>query len=208
MSTKINSNCAKCRRAGEKLMLKGEKCMGPSCPFAKRSYPPGMHGPKQRRPKISNYGKQLLEKQKVKRMYGMMEKQFSTYIDKASEKIGDTSKHFIILLESRLDNTVFRAGFCKSRFTARQMVTHGLMTVNGKKVDVPSFQVKVGDIISIKEASVKKPIFEGLGERLTNSEFPSWISVDVKNLSAKVLNIPTLENPNYNAKSIIEFYSR
>ena len=208
MSTKVNSKCAKCRRAGEKLMLKGEKCLGPKCPFGKRNYAPGVHGPSNKHSKLSGYGKQLKEKQKVKRMYGLMERQFSNYVEEASRKVGDTSKWLIQYLESRLDNTVFRAGLAKARLSARQLVSHGLVTVNGRKVDVPSFRVKPGMVISIKEGSKKKKVMENVSERLAKAEFPSWISVDAKALSAKVLNAPTLENPNYNAQSIIEFYSR
>lgn len=208
MSVKVNSKCAKCRRAGEKLMLKGDKCLGPKCPFAKRSYAPGVHGPNARHSKLSGYGRQLKEKQKVKRMYGLMEKQFSNYVEEASRKVGDTSKYLISYLESRLDNSVFRAGFAKARLSARQMVSHGLIAVNGRRVDVPSFRVKPGMVISIKEGAEAKKIFEGVGEKMSKAEFPSWLSVDAKALNAKVLNTPTLENPNFNAQSIIEFYSR
>lgn len=208
MSEKINSKCAKCRRAGEKLMLKGEKCVGPKCPFAKRSYAPGAHGPDRKRSKLSGYGKQLLEKQKVKRMYGLIERQFSNIVSDAVGKVGDTSKILVGLLESRLDNVVFRAGLAKSRISARQLVSHGLVTVNGKKIDVPSYRVKTGSTVAIKESAGKKKGMEGLSERLAKAEFPAWIGVDPQALSAKVLNAPTLDNPNFNAQAIIEFYSR
>lgn len=208
MSVKINSKCVKCRRAGEKLMLKGEKCLGPKCPFNKRNYAPGMHGPDKKHAKISGYGKQLKEKQKVKRMYGLVERQFENYVEEASRKVGDTSKFLIGYLESRLDNTVFRAGLAKSRLAARQLVSHGLITVNDRKVDIPSFRVKPGSVISVKKEYKNKKVFEGLEERLSKAEFPSWLGVDAKDMSAKVLNQPVLETPNYNAQSIIEFYSR
>lgn len=209
MSEKLNSKCAKCRAAGEKLMLKGEKCIGSKCPFAKRSYPPGDHGPdKKRRGKISGYGRQLMEKQKVKRMYGLMEKQFSAVVAEAESRTGDTGKILVSILESRLDNIVYRAGFARSRMSARQMVTHGLVTVDGKKLDVPSARIKVGAIISIKESAKKKKGLEGLSERLAKVELPSWLSVDANALSIKVLNTPALENPNFNVPAIIEFYSR
>jgi small subunit ribosomal protein S4 len=208
MSEKINSKCAQCRRAGEKLMLKGDKCLGPKCPFAKRSYAPGMHGPNQRRAKISGYGKQLKEKQKVKRAYGLIERQFSGLVQEASKKVGDTSKILVNLLESRLDNVVYRAALAKNRMSARQIVSHGLITVNGRKVDVPSYRVKPGQVVAIKASAKSKKIFENLGERLAKAELPSWISVDPADFSAKVLNAPVLDNPNFSAQSIIEFYSR
>jgi small subunit ribosomal protein S4 len=208
MSQKVNSKCAQCRRAGEKLMLKGDKCVGPKCPFVKRSYPPGMHGPDKKRVKISGYGKQLKEKQKIKRIYGMLERQFSNLVAEASLKEGDTSKILTSYLESRLDNAVFRAGFAKSRLSARQLVSHGLITVNGRRVDVPSFRAKPGMVIAVKENKKKKRIMENLSERIAKAELPSWVSVNPEALSAKILNEPVLENPNFNAQSIIEYYSR
>lgn len=189
-------------------MLKGEKCLSPKCPMNKRNYPPGMHGPNQKRTKMSGYGRQLKEKQKVKRVYGLIERQFANYVAEASNKVGDTSKLLIACLESRLDNVVFRAGFAKSRLTARQLVTHGHFTVNGRKVDIPSYRVKSGDVVAIKELAKNKKGMQGLEERLAKAEYPSWISTDAKTLSAKVLNAPVLENPNFNPASIIEFYSR
>lgn len=208
MSLKINSRCAQCRRAGEKLMLKGEKCLGPKCPFVKRSYPPGMHGPDQRRAKLSGYGKQLKEKQKVKRAYGLIERQFANLVEEAQNKVGDTSKILVNLLESRLDNVVYRAAFGKNRMNARQLVSHGLITVNGKKVDIPSFRVKAGMVVAIKPEAKSKKAFENFTERLTKADYPSWISVDPVAFSARILNAPALENPNFSAQSIIEFYSR
>lgn len=209
MSVKVNSKCAQCRTAGEKLMLKGEKCLGPKCPFSRRNYPPGMHGPNKKRvKKLSGYGKQLKEKQKVKRIYGILERQFRTLVEEAGRKVGDTSKILINLLESRLDNTVYRASFAKSRLGARQLVSHGFITVNGRKVDVPSFRIKPGMVVTIKEAAKSKKGLENLAENLTKAEIPSWISVDAKSLSFKVLNPPSLDNPNFNTQSIIEFYSR
>ena len=208
MSLKINSKCVKCRRAGEKLMLKGEKCIGPKCPFAKRNYPPGMHGPGKKHVKISGYGKQLKEKQKVKRIYGLVERQFANYVAEAARKVGDTSKYLIGVLEARLANVVFRAALAKSRLAARQLVSHGLISVNDRKVDIPSYQVKPGSVVAIKKEARNKKVFENLEERLTKAEFPSWVIVDAKTASAKILNAPVLENPNYNAQSIIEYYSR
>ncbi len=208
MSKKINTNCAKCRRAGVKLMLKGEKCLGPKCPFAKRSYAPGQHGPDSRRSKLSGYGAQLKEKQKAKRIYGLIERQFANYVEKASKKTGDTSKILLSMLESRLDNVVYRMGLGKSRLGARQIVSHGLVRVNDKKVDVPSYNVKISDVVSLGTKGKGKKGFENIGEKLSKTEAPAWLSINSKDVSAKVLNAPQVDDAGFNAKSIIEFYSR
>jgi small subunit ribosomal protein S4 len=208
MSKKINSNCAKCRRAGVKLILKGEKCLGPKCPFAKRSYAPGQHGPDARRAKLSGYGTQLKEKQKAKRIYGLIERQFSNYVTKSSAKTGDTSKILLAALESRLDNVVYRMGLGKSRLGARQIVSHGLVTVNGKKLDIPSYSVRVGEVVGLSTKGKAKKGFENIAERLSKIDAPSWLSVDSKDVSAKVLNVPQVDDAGFNAKLVIEFYSR
>ncbi len=207
-SKKIAITCAVCRRAGEKLFLKGEKCSGPKCPLIKRKYPPGQHGPTYRGGKLSGYGKQLREKQKVKKMYGILERQFSNYVAEASKKTGDTSKFLVSYLESRLDNVIFRAGFAVSRAYARQLVRHGLITVNGRKVDIPSYRVKVGEMIAIADAAKKKIGFAALPDRLVKAAPPGWLGLNPAEAQVKVLNAPTLETSNFNAKSIIEFYSR
>jgi len=208
MSQKLNSHCAQCRRAGIKLMLKGEKCAGPKCPLTKRNYPPGQHGPQIRRARLSGFGKQLREKQKARQSYGITEKQFSRYVAKATNMAGDSSENLVALLESRLDNVVFRAGFRQSRLSARQIITHGHVTVNGKKVDIPSYVVKVGEVIGIREKSLKSRAFENLSENLSKAEAPEWLNVDAKKNEAKVLNTPSLDNANFDTKVIIEFYSR
>jgi len=205
---KITTACSHCRRIGDKLFLKGEKCMTAKCPFAKRSYAPGQHGPTQKHVKVSGYGKQLREKQKVKYMYGILEKQFSNYVTEASSKPGDTSKYLLTYLESRLDNAVFRAGIAKSRSAARQYVVHGLIAVDGEKVDRPSFRVKVGNVIGISEKGKKRKTFTDLSEKLVKVETPSWLALDTKANTAKVLNTPAPQEVNFNAKAIIEFYSR
>lgn len=189
-------------------MLKGEKCLGPKCPLTKRNYPPGMHGPNQKRTKTSGYGKQLREKQKAKRLYGLMERQFANYVAEASRKVGDTAKFLVQYLEARLDNAVYRAGFAKSRLAARQLVGHGLIAVNGRRVDIPSFRVKVGDVIAVKETAKNKKIFQGLAERLAKIEPPAWLGLTAGDLSVKVLNPPAADEPGFDAKMIIEFYSR
>lgn len=205
----ITTACSQCRRAGEKLFLKGDKCSSPKCPILKRNFPPGQHGPTARKGgKMSGYGKQLREKQKVKKMYGLMEKQFSNYVAEAARKPGDTSKYLLMYLESRLDNAVYRAGFTKSRAGARQMVRHGSVSINDKKIDIPSYRVKVGEVISLSSKAKNKKGFEGLSEKLSKIEAPSWLGVDAKEVKAKILNTPTVADTNFNAKSIIEFYTR
>lgn len=208
MSKKINTNCAKCRRAGVKLMLKGEKCLGPKCAFAKRSYAPGQHGPDSKRAKLSSYGAQLKEKQKAKRIYGLIERQFSNYVTKSSAKTGDTSKILLAMLESRLDNVVYRMGLGKSRLDARQIVGHGLVTVNGKKLDIASYNVKVGEVVGLSTKGKGKKAFEKIAEKLAKTEAPVWLGIDSKDISAKVLNVPHVDDAGFNTKAIIEFYSR
>lgn len=191
-----------CRSYGEKL------CDSPKCPITKRSYPAGQHGPDQKRKKLSGFGKQLREKQKVKRIYGILERQFANYVAEASKKSGDTSKFLLNYLEARLDNVVYRTGLAPSRAAARQLVNHGHVLVGGKKVDIPSYRVKVGETIELNETSKKSKLFEKSAETISKKEMPAWLNVDAKKLSAKILNSPTIENPNFDAKSIIGFYSR
>lgn len=191
-----------CRKFGEKL------CDSPKCPVSRRSYPPGQHGPNQRHTKTSSYGKQLREKQKVKRIYGLMERQFANYVTEAANKTGDTSKFLLTYLESRLDNVVYRLGLAVSRASARQLISHGHILVNGKKVDIPSYRVRVGEKISLNAKSAVSKLFENIGERISKREFPAWLAVDAKGLSAKILNTPTLATPNFDANIIVGFYSR
>lgn len=191
-----------CRKFGEKL------CDSPKCPVTKRSYPPGQHGPNQKHVKVTGYGKQLREKQKVKRIYGLLERQFANYVAEASKKTGDTSKFLLTYLEARLDNVVYRMGLGLSRNAARQMVGHGHILVNGKKVNIPSYRVRVGEKISVNPKSAASKLFEGATDRISKKDFPSWLAVDAKDLSAKILNTPTMENPNFDANIIVGFYSR
>lgn len=191
-----------CRRFGEKL------CDSPKCPVVKRNYPSGQHGQSQKRAKVSGYGKQLKEKQKAKWMYGLMERQFRKYVEEAARKTGDTGKFLLTYLESRLDNVIYRCGLAPSRAAARQMVSHGHITVNGKKVNIPSYRVRVGEVIAVKEGKKNKKLFENKAQTLQKVEPPAWLALDANNLSAKVLNVPGNSNPNFNPKVIIEFYSR
>lgn len=193
--------CKKCRREGEKLMLKGERCTSPKCAMIKRPYAPGQHG-QSFRGKISEYGKQLREKQKARRIYGIGEKQFANYAEKADKLAGNTAENLLSLLESRLDNSLYRLGFAPSRSAARQLVSHGLFKVNDQKISIPSFLVKPKDTIyPIKKESFKE---------VNPINLPSWISFDQKKLLGTVNHTPTREeiDTTVNESLIIEFYSR
>ena len=207
MDSKMKKQCAQCRRAGTKLFLKGEKCHGSKCALVKRNYPAGQHGLNRRRAKKSVYGRQLAEKQRAKEVYGLRERKFVNYMKEAARKQGDTGEFLVSFLESRLDNVSFRMGLAESRAQARQIVGHGHIKVNGKKVDIPSFRVKIGDVIELRKRSAKKPMFEKSSERMAKIEPVSWLSVDSKKISAKILNRASLETPPFDIKSIIEFYA-
>jgi len=207
-----NNKCKICRRLGVKLFLKGDRCFSPKCALVRRSYPPGEKG-KRRRRRISEYGKELQEKQKLKVWYHLREKQFRNYIKEVLDKRGqveDAGALLIRKLESRLDNIVFRMGFVPSRKQARQLVSHGHFLVNGKKVDFPSYEVKKGDIIGLNSRSQKRAIFENLPTILKNYTPPSWLKIDAKKLEGKVLGEPSLEEvaPPAEISAIFEFYSR
>ncbi|MEI6288681.1 MAG: 30S ribosomal protein S4 [bacterium] len=201
--------CKKCRRAGEKLFLKGEKCEGAKCVFIKRNFAPGVHGTK-KMSRPTNYGKQLLEKQKTKRMYGLRETQFRNYFESAFKKIGNTAELLFQNLERRLDNTVYRLGFADSRVQARQMVNHGHFTINGRKMDIPSYQVKVGDIISVKEKYAKSKAYANRIETLKKKSQVSWLNFNTTDMKAKVTALPKLGDVSVNVdwRTIIEFYSK
>jgi small subunit ribosomal protein S4 len=198
--------CKICRREGVSL------CGRDNCALKKRAYPPGAHGPKQarRRPRLSSYGIQLREKQKAKRLYNIVEKQFRRYFDEAARKKGDTSEVLVQLLESRLDNVVYRLGFAKTRRQARQIVSHGLVVVNEKRVDIPSFRVSVGDIIGIKESKKEKGVIKENSEGLAKVETPKWLSLDAAVMSGKVTSVPEGEDLRqvFDPTLIVEFYSR
>ena len=193
--------CKKCRREGEKLMLKGERCLSPKCAMVKRPYAPGQHG-QSFHGKVSEYGKQLREKQKARRIYGIGEQQFANYAEKADKLEGNTAENLLTLLESRLDNTLFRLGFAPSRSAARQIVAHGRFAVNDKKVSIPSFLVKPGDKIN----PVKKEAFKEMSGQNT----ATWVTLDQKSLIGTVNHIPSREeiDTTVNESLIIEFYSR
>ncbi len=194
-----------CRREGVKLFLKGEKCYTTKCPMTRRPYAPGQHGPN-RRARLSDFGKQLREKQKAKRMYGLTEKQFVKYVTVAGNKEGNTEDVLRGLLETRLDNVVYRLGWATSRFESRQRVSHAHIRVNGIKVNIPSYKVKVGDVITIKNPKA----FANVAEKVKKHDTPSWLTMDPSKMEGKVTNLPTKEDldTNFDTKRIIEFYSR
>lgn len=202
------SVCRICRREGEKLYLKGERCYTDKCAIERRPYPPGEHG--QGRNKLSEYGLQLREKQKIRRIYGIMEKQFRRYFRAAEKMAGVTGENFLQLLERRLDNVVFRLGFATSRNEARQFVLHGHILVNGRKVNIPSYQVDEGDIISVKDSSRKSKRFKEIFEFNSEVTPPKWLSVDFDKAEGKVLSLPDREDIDYSVKEhlIVEYYSR
>ena len=200
------ANCRLCRREGQKLFLKGERCYSEKCALEKRNFPPGQHG--QGRKKISEYGLQLREKQKAKRFYGVQETQFRNLFDKATRKSGKAGENLLIMLETRLDNVVFRLGFASSRKEARQLVVHGHFTVNGKKATIPSMAVKAGDVIAVKEKSSNSPKFKEIKDMTIT--VPAWMSVDVSKLEGQVLSIPTREQIDTPIAEhlIVELYSK
>ena len=206
MSRYTDANCKLCRREGQKLFLKGERCYSSKCALERRNYAPGQHG--QARKKMSDYGIQFREKQKAKRFYGMQETQFRNLYEKAAKKAGKTGENLLVLLETRLDNVVFRLGFASSRKEARQLVTHGHFTVNGKKADIPSMELKAGDVIRVKEKSQSSPKFKEVKEM--SITVPSWMSVEVEKLEGKIVTLPTradIDTP-VAEHLIVELYSK
>ncbi len=208
MSRYTGPVCRVCRREGEKLFLKGSRCTGAKCALDKKAYPPGVHG--QRRQKISNYGVQLREKQKAKRTYCLPEKQFRNYFKKAERQPGMTGENLLILLERRFDNVVYRLGFSSSRAEARQLVKHGHFLVSGKKVDIPSFLVKEGHKISVREKSRNMLPLKRAVEGYSSKKELGWIDVDHQKLDAVVQALPTREDigGNINEQLIVELYSK
>ena len=200
--------CRLCRREGMKLYLKGDRCYSPKCAIDRRGYAPGQHG--QMRRKASEYGIQLREKQKARRIYGILEKKFSNYFDKAARQKGVTGENLLRLLETRLDNVVFRMGFAGSRSQARQIVNFGHVEVNGKKVSFPSFEVKPKDVVAIRERSRSLPMFKEMAEAGEVKASPNWISADIANLSGQVLTWPQREDIDIPIQEhlIVELYSK
>ena len=209
MGINLDSKCKQCRRAGEKLFLKGERCYTAKCAMVKRNYPPGVHGNKNRR-RLSDYGLQLAEKQKAKKFYGLLEKQFHLTFEKASRKAGDTGKNFLSTLEMRLDNVIYRTGWASSRSAARQLVNHGHFTVNGRKTDIPSFSVKPGQVIALRPKSQKSFYFKNRAEKMLKIDRPGWLNFTADDASVKILHEPQETDlpQNINTQVIIEYYSK
>jgi small subunit ribosomal protein S4 len=206
MARYTDASCRLCRRENQKLFLKGERCYSPKCAVEKRNYAPGQHG--QGRKKVSEYGLQLREKQKAKRFYGILETQFRNYFEKAEKKKGITGENLLVMLETRLDNAVFRMGFASSRKEARQLVRHGHFTVNGAKQNIPSFAVQAGDSIKVKEKSASSPKFREIKDM--SISVPAWITVDVEKLEGKVVAMPRREDIDTPIAEhlIVELYSK
>jgi len=201
--------CRQCRREGQKLFLKGDRCYSDKCSVQRKPYVPGAHG-QGRRAKTTEYGLQLREKQQAKRMYGLLETQFHNYFKKADRQSGITGDNLLILLERRLDNIVYRMGFASSRKEARQLVNHGHFTVNSRKVNIPSMLLKIGDIVQVKESSRKSHKFEALQDAAAYKTPPEWLSLDAGNMAGTVLAYPLREqiDSTINEQLIVELYSR
>ena len=200
--------CRICRREGDKLFLKGDRCYTDKCAIARRSYAPGQHG--QGRKKMSEYGTQLREKQKAKRYYGLLENQFYHYFELATKMAGKTGENLLKVLESRLDNVVYRAGFAMSRPEARQLVSHGHFTVNGKPVNIPSYMVKAGDVVAIVEKSMSSDKIKGVLEANASRPALNWLSVDKNKAQATVVNLPERGEIDLQVEEqlIVELYSK
>jgi len=200
--------CRVCRREGEKLFLKGDRCYTDKCGIERRRYAPGLHG--QNRKKLSDYGLQLREKQKVKQTYGVLERQFKKYFYIADKMKGITGSNLLQLLERRLDNVVYRLGFTSNRRQARQLVTHGHFTVNGRSVTIPSYLVRAGDFVSPRESSKKLMIIQECIAKVEHRGFPSWVEMDMNNLRGKILHLPSREEIALPVQEqlIVELYSK
>ena len=203
-----DEQCRRCRREGQKLFLKGERCYTDKCSISRRNYAPGQHG--QKRAKLSEYGTQLREKQKTKAYYGVGEKQFRKYFEMASNKKGVTGENLLQILESRLDNVVYRLGFGTSRAQARQFVNHAQFEVNGKKVSIPSYLVKAGDIIKVRESKKDKTVVKENAEINASRPVPAWLERDAKTLSGKVVRLASREDVDIPVEEhlIVELYSK
>ncbi|MBM4122137.1 MAG: 30S ribosomal protein S4 [Nitrospira sp.] len=200
--------CRLCRREGEKLFLKGSRCMTEKCAIERRSYPPGQHG--QGRQRVSEYSAQLREKQKLRRIYGLQEQQFRGVFGRAERKTGITGEHLLKLLECRLDNVVYRLGFAASRKEARQVVNHGHILLNGRKTDVPSYTVKAGDVIEIRQRSREIPSIQSALEAVDGRGIPNWLELDRAAFKGTVRGLPTREEITLpvNEQLVVELYSR
>jgi small subunit ribosomal protein S4 len=202
------SVCRLCRREGLKLFLKGDRCYTPKCAIERKAYAPGQHG--QGRKKVSEYGLQLREKQKARRIYGILESQFRRYFEKAERQTGVTGENLLRLLERRLDNVIYRLGLGSSRSEARQLVRHGHFMVNGRKVNIPSYLIRVGDVITIRDKSKESPKIKELMERSGDRTPPSWLELETEQARARVVDYPTRDQIDATVQEhlIVELYSR
>lgn len=215
MAKYLGPVCKLCRREGEKLFLKGERCFTPKCAFERRSFAPGQHGKSGGRSRSatgreSDFARQLRAKQKARRVYGTMERQFRRYYEAASQRRGLTGLNLLQILESRLDNVIFRLGFATSRAQARLLVTHGHFTVNGRRTDVPSMLLDSGDVVQVRDGSRDATYFKEIGDVADKRNFPAWLTRDLKNLTGAVQRLPERAeiDGNLNEQLIVEFYSR
>ncbi len=212
MARYTDSVCKLCRREGQKLFLKGERCLTPKCAMERRAFPPGMHGKKQTfRRKTSDYGLQLREKQKARRIYGVLERQFRRYFEEANRATGMTGVNLLAMLERRLDNVVYRLGLADSRAQARQLVRPGPLEVDGRKTDIPSFQVAIGDVITVRTSARSKTYFKERAQFMqSSSSVPNWLRMSVVDMKGEVLGTPAREDIEIplNEQLIVEYYSR
>lgn len=208
MAKYTGSVCRLCRREGLKLYLKGDRCFTPKCAAERKAYAPGQHG--QGRKKVSEYGLQLREKQKARRIYGILEKQFRRYFEKAERQSGITGENLLRLLERRLDNVVYRLGLGSSRSEARQLVLHGHFMVNGRKVNIPSYLIRVGDVITVREKSKESPKIKELLERAGDRTPPAWLELEAEQARARVVDLPARDQIDATVQEhlIVELYSR
>lgn len=208
MARYTDSVCKLCRRERQKLFLKGQKCFTEKCPIENKNYPPGEHG-LSRRTKVSEYGIQLREKQKIKRLYGLLETQFRNYFDKANKQKGITGENLVKLLESRFDNVVYRLGFAGSRKQARQLIRHRHFMINERPVDIPSYSLSAGDVVKLKEKSKKMDTIHNSLKRVKDSTY-SWLTVDKANLLGTFVQVPEREDVplNANEQLVVELYSK
>jgi small subunit ribosomal protein S4 len=208
MARYTDSVCRLCRREGAKLFLKGMRCYSKKCSFERRPTPPGQHGVRRR--KVGDYGLQLREKQKVRRVYSVLERQFKNYFDSAESRPGVTGENLLRMLELRLDNVVFRMGFAPSRAASRQLVTHGHFAVNGRATNVASYQLKAGDRIEVRESHREREPFKVAKETLRSHQAPEWLSIDAAKLSGTILDQPRRDQMplDLNEQLVVEYYSR
>lgn len=208
---RIQDKCRLCRRAGEKLFLKGDRCLSPKCAMVRRPTPPGAHGATARPRSGSEYGRQLAMKQRIKRIYGVMERQFRNHFEEAKKRQGIVGNELLSRLERRLDNAVYRLGFASSRALARQLVSHKAFSVNGKRMNIPSFEIKPGDVIFVKPGKREKTYFKNLSETLKHKkDVPAWLSLDAEKLEGTIVSLPSKNDVEVNVdpQLVVEYYSK